>query len=139
MTEYFKDRPDFLYYRYTTYAKLTKKLEAASISGNNSVNQRPILKIVERFHHNLDLSPSSDIAERVFLIQENRIHVSYHLEKDRIVPSKREFVLPSQIGDQEYTLQFDPELTTGYKVGTDRLDSVRPVTHKPLTHPTYMT
>ena len=116
MIEHFKDRPDFLYYRSTTYTKPSKKFEPA-LTGKDAHN-KPILKIVERFHHNPDTPPNSDIAERVFLLQENRIKVSYHLEKDRITPSTRDFVIPNAIGDQGYTFNFDPELTTAYQVST---------------------
>ena len=115
MTEHFKDRPDYLYYRHTTYGKVSKQ-RALETTLNKDSNLKPIIKIVERFHHNPSIPANSDVAERVFLLDENRIRVAYHLEKDRITPSSREFVTPSVSGDQGYTLHFDPEMTTAFQV-----------------------
>ena len=116
MTEHFKDRPDYLYYRHTTYGKVLKQRTLEATLVNKDSNLKPIIKIVERFHHNPSIPANSDVAERVFLLDENRIQVAYHLEKDRITPSTREFVTPTVSGDQGYTLHFDPEMTTAFQV-----------------------
>ena len=71
---------------------------------------------MEKFHHNPAVPPNSDIAERTFVLSENRIRIVYHLEKDRITPSTREFVTPPLSGDQAYALHFNPEMTTAYQV-----------------------
>lgn len=103
MVEMFEDRPDYLCYRHVTYEKPVKKFEPSSDKGQ----PYQIFKIVERFHHNPLVPPNSDIAERTFLVRENRIRVVYHLEENRITPSTREFVIPQTSGDQIYTLTFD--------------------------------
>lgn len=115
MIEHFKERPDFLHYRHTTYHKVPKSrsLDAAL---NKDTSQKPILKIVERFRHNHSIPPNSDVAERVFLLDENKIRVSYHLEKDRITPSTREYIIPQVTGDQGYNMHFDPDMTTAFQV-----------------------
>lgn len=103
MVEEFENRSDFLYYRQVTYEKPVKKLEPSPGSGQ----PYQIMKIVEKFHHNPVVPPNSDVAERTFLVRENRIKVVYHLEENRITPSTREFVIPQTSGDQIYTLTFD--------------------------------
>ena len=103
MVEEFKDRPDYLYYRHVTYEKPVKKFEPSVDKGQ----PYQIVKIVEKFHHDPSIPPNSDIAERTFLVRENRITVVYHLEENRITPSTREFVIPQTSGDQIYTLTFD--------------------------------
>ena len=111
MIEHFEKRADFLSYRHITYEKPTKKFEPAS-----QKNQRPILKIVEKFQHNPSIPPNSDVAERTFLLRENRIKIVYHLEENRITPSTREYVIPPQVGDQAFTMKFEPDMTTAYQV-----------------------
>ena len=103
MLEEFKERSDYLYYRHVTYEKPVKKFEPSTEKGQ----PYQIVKIVEKFHHNPLVPPNSDVAERTFLLRENRIKVVYHLEENRITPSTREFVIPQTSGDQIYTLSFD--------------------------------
>ena len=71
---------------------------------------------MEKFHHNPAVPPNSDIAERTFLLPENRIRLIYHPEKGRITPSTREFTTPSLTGEQAHTLTFQPEMTSAYQV-----------------------
>ena len=104
MIEEFKDRPDYLYYRHVTYEKPVKKFEPSTDKRGQPYQ---IVKIVEKFHHDPSIPPNSDVAERTFLVRENRIKVVYHLEENRITPSTREFVIPQMSGDQIYTLTFD--------------------------------
>ena len=103
MIEEFENRSDFLYYRHVTYEKPVKKFEPSP--GTGQLYQ--IVKIVEKFHHNPVVPPNNDVAERTFLVRENRIKVIYHLEENRITPSTQEFVIPQTSGDQIYTLTFD--------------------------------
>lgn len=104
MVEEFKGRPDYLYYRHVTYEKPVKKFEPSTDKRGQPYQ---IVKIVEKFHHNPSIPPNSDVAERTFLVRENRIKVVYHLEENCITPSTREFVIPQMSGDQIYTLSFD--------------------------------
>ena len=71
---------------------------------------------MEKFHHNPAVPPNRDVAQRIFLLSENRVRVVYHLEPNRITSSSREFVTPPRGGEQAYNLTFDPEATTGYQV-----------------------
>lgn len=115
MIEHFTERTDFLYYRHTTYSKVPKS-RTLDATLNKDKSLKPILKIVERFHRDPTLPANNDVAERVFLLEENKIHVSYHLEKDRITPSTREFITPTTSGDQGYSLHFDPDMTSTFQV-----------------------
>ena len=76
----------------------------------------PYQKITERFHRNPVIPPNSDIAERTFLLTENRIKVVYHLEEGRFTPSTREFLTPPMIGEQATALSYNPEMTSAYQV-----------------------
>lgn len=117
MVEEFENRSDFLYYRHVTYEKPVKKFEPSTEKGQ----PYQIVKIVEKFHHNPEVPPNSDIAERTFLVREKRIKVVYHLEENRITPSTREFVIPQTSGDQIYTLTFDHvDMPSPYQVTQGR-------------------
>ena len=120
MVEQFEDRADCLYYRHVTYEKPVKKFEPSEKGQHYQ-----IVKIVERFHHNPSIPPNSDIAERTFLLRENRIKVIYHLEENRITPSTREFVIPPTTSDQAYTLNFDHvDMPSPYQVRANQLASI---------------
>ncbi len=108
MVEHFKDRSDFLYYRQVTYDKQTRKTEQEK--------PRDILRVVERFHPNPATSPNRDVAERTFLVSENKIEVVYQFEEGRITASTREFVTPPINPDQAVILTFDPALISMYQV-----------------------
>ena len=73
-------------------------------------------KIVERFHRNQSKKPNEDIAERIFLPNDNKIKVLYHLEDNRITPSTREFTYPHLSGDQGYILTYNSDMVTSYQV-----------------------
>ncbi|XP_078419512.1 dynein regulatory complex subunit 7 [Cetorhinus maximus] len=105
MTEKFKDRPDFLIYRQATFIKRARKVK---ISGIFQVNYRTIVKITERFARNRKIPAHQDVAEQVFLITQEHIHLTYHREDDRITALKREFVLPPNLlqkDDQEVNME----------------------------------
>ncbi|KAK3536052.1 hypothetical protein QTP70_026012 [Hemibagrus guttatus] len=78
MTETFQGRSDFLYYQHVIYGPL----ELAQQIGV----QRPVQKVVVKFHRDRSKPASKDAAEIVFQISQNRIEVTYHLEDDRIIP-----------------------------------------------------
>lgn len=71
---------------------------------------------MERFHPNPTVPPNDDVAERTFLLSENRIKVVYHLEENRITPSTREFITPPLTGEQATTLTYNPDMATVYQV-----------------------
>lgn len=53
-----------------------------------------IQKVVERFHRNDSKPANEDVAERVFLIPEKLIELTYHVTEDRLIPSKIGFIKP---------------------------------------------
>ncbi|XP_072425417.1 dynein regulatory complex subunit 7 [Chiloscyllium punctatum] len=105
MTEKFKNRPDFLIYRQTIFAKRMRKVR---LPGVFHLNYRTILKITERFARNRKKPAHEDVAEQVFLITAEHIHLTYHREDDRITALKREFALPPNLmqkDDQEINME----------------------------------
>ncbi|XP_051879591.1 dynein regulatory complex subunit 7 isoform X2 [Pristis pectinata] len=104
MTERFSDRPDFLMYRNTVFAKRLKKVK---LPGTIHSNYRTILKITERFARNRKKPAHEDVAEQIFLINAEHIQLTYHREDDRITAVKREFILPPNLmqkDDQEVNM-----------------------------------
>lgn len=91
MTEHFCDRPDGLYYRNVVFGKRVKKFGPADEAGAIS---RPIDKITERYKRNPDIPANEDVAERVFVINEDRILLTYHTESSKISASTREYNKP---------------------------------------------
>ncbi|XP_072519343.1 dynein regulatory complex subunit 7 isoform X2 [Salminus brasiliensis] len=108
MTETFADRPDFLYYRHVVYSKRVLSFGPAEIPEKV---QRPIKKVVERFHRDRSKAASEDVAERVFLLSEDQIQVTYHREEDRIIPAWRNFIKPR---DSKNT--FTPQMVSTFQV-----------------------
>ncbi|KAM9852586.1 dynein regulatory complex subunit 7-like [Aulostomus maculatus] len=91
MTETFKGREDFLSYRQVVFDRNVKN---SDLDDSSCPKEQPLLRVVERFHRNRKKSAKEDVAERVFLMAQRRIEVTYHLEEDRFMPSRRGFVRP---------------------------------------------
>lgn len=72
-------------------------------------------EVVERFHRNKSKWPSEDVAERVFLFTHNRIDITYHLEDDRFIPSKRSFIKPKALGEKRVE-PFRPDMVSSFQV-----------------------
>ncbi|XP_067895745.1 dynein regulatory complex subunit 7 isoform X2 [Heterodontus francisci] len=105
ITEKFKDRPDFLIYRQATFSKRVRKVR---LPGTIQSNYRTIAKITERFARNRNKPAHQDVAEQVFLIASEHIHLTYHREDDMITAVKREFILPPNLlqkDDQEVNME----------------------------------
>ncbi|XP_069773299.1 dynein regulatory complex subunit 7 isoform X2 [Narcine bancroftii] len=104
MTETFSERPDFLIYRNTVFAKRLKKVK---LPGAIHSNYRTILKITEQFARNRKKPVNQDVAKQIFLITAEHIQVTYHREDGRITAVKREFILPPNLmqkDDQEINM-----------------------------------
>jgi hypothetical protein len=56
------------------------------------------------------------VAERVFLIAEERINLTFHLEDNRVTASTREFVRPPHTAEKGGTLTMTPDMTTSFQV-----------------------
>ncbi|XP_048393714.2 dynein regulatory complex subunit 7 [Stegostoma tigrinum] len=105
ITEKFNDRPDFLIYRQAIFSKRTRKVR---LPGVLQLNYRTILKITEHFARNRKKPAHEDVAEQVFLINTEHIHLTYHREDDRITAVKREFILPPNLlqkDDQDINME----------------------------------
>uniref|UniRef100_A0A8C8B725 Dynein regulatory complex subunit 7 n=1 Tax=Otus sunia TaxID=257818 RepID=A0A8C8B725_9STRI len=89
MTEYFVGRDDFLHVRHIEFHKRGKKIHLAGT--RTEINSQPIAQIKECFHRNLEKPADEDVAERIFLITENMIHLTYHLKDKYITASKKDF------------------------------------------------
>jgi len=73
--------------------------------------------MVERFDRDATKSADDDIAERSFLVSDDRMNVKFHLEDGRIIASTREFMKPPDISlDKTSQLQFTPDMTTAFHV-----------------------
>nr|XP_033799522.1 dynein regulatory complex subunit 7 isoform X2 [Geotrypetes seraphini]XP_033799524.1 dynein regulatory complex subunit 7 isoform X2 [Geotrypetes seraphini] len=113
MTETFEGRPDFLFYQHAIFGKRSKKV--GIIGGINEPNLRPIVKITERYHRNRAKPVYDDVAERNFLILDERIQLIYHREDDRIIASKWEFLKPPST-EKGTPLMLTPDMSIIYLV-----------------------
>ncbi|NXY25116.1 DRC7 protein, partial [Atrichornis clamosus] len=86
MTEYFVGRDDFLHTRHTEFGEREKKMEMAGT--RTDANPRPIVQIKECFHRNPEKPADEDIEERVFMVIDDIIQLTYHLEVNDTIASK---------------------------------------------------
>ncbi|KAF3860949.1 hypothetical protein F7725_001204 [Dissostichus mawsoni] len=113
MTESFEGRRDFLYCRHVVF-KPQIKLPREDLESHLKV--REIEKIVERFRRDGAKPASEDVAERVFLLNERRIELTYHLEDHRFIPSKRSFIKPLEATDKEKAEDFRLDMVSSFQV-----------------------
>ncbi|XP_047441931.1 dynein regulatory complex subunit 7 isoform X2 [Mugil cephalus] len=104
MTETFAGRRDFLYYRHVCFNQQARD------------EDERVLKVVERFHRNESKPANEDVAQRVFLVQQGRMEVTYHLMDCRFIPSKRSFIKPKESTGTIKPEQFTPELVSTFQV-----------------------
>ncbi|XP_049609559.1 dynein regulatory complex subunit 7 isoform X1 [Syngnathus scovelli] len=111
MTESFEGREDFLYYRQVIFdSNVQLPKEAVP-------EERPLLKVLERFHRNPNKDANDDVAERVFVASQRRIEVKYHLEEHRFVPCMRTFIKPRDSSDHQHKAEdFRPDMVSGFHV-----------------------
>ncbi|XP_061908471.1 dynein regulatory complex subunit 7 isoform X2 [Entelurus aequoreus] len=107
MTETFEGREDFLYYRHVVFGHLP---EPEDEDADTETEERPLLKVVERFHRNPKKDANEDVAERVFLSPQRKMEVTYHLEEHRFVPCTRTFLKPRESDD------FKDDMVAGFHV-----------------------
>ncbi|NXU12354.1 DRC7 protein, partial [Pardalotus punctatus] len=86
MTEYFMGRDDFLHMRHVEFGEREKKMEMAG--SRTDAKPRPIVQIKERFHRNPEKPADEDIEERIFMVIDDIIQLTYHLEVHDIIASK---------------------------------------------------
>ncbi|XP_070766988.1 dynein regulatory complex subunit 7 [Enoplosus armatus] len=107
MTEIFEGRDDFLYYRHVQFSEPDVDADP---------NGRPLQEVVERFHRNRSKPANKDVAERVFLLAQRRIEVTYHLEDQRCIPSKRSFIKPRESTEKKKAEDFTPNMVSSFQV-----------------------
>uniref|UniRef100_A0A8C6XB60 Dynein regulatory complex subunit 7 n=1 Tax=Naja naja TaxID=35670 RepID=A0A8C6XB60_NAJNA len=114
MAEYFEGRLDFLSYRHAEFGKRLKKLTKKMATTES--NARPILKITERFHRNPSKPADEDVAERIFLISEDKIILTYHCKENYITPSKREFNKHTNVDSKGNKIIMSRDMCISYQV-----------------------
>ncbi|XP_031536503.2 dynein regulatory complex subunit 7 [Vicugna pacos] len=112
MTEYYQGRPDFLSYRHINFGPRVKKL----VLNNAESNPRPVVKITERFFRNPTKPADEDVAERVFLILDERIQLRYHCREDHITASKREFLRRTEVDSKGNKIIMTPDMCISFEV-----------------------
>ncbi|XP_068811515.1 dynein regulatory complex subunit 7 isoform X2 [Struthio camelus] len=120
MTEYFTGRDDFLYFRHVEFGKRVKKIHVAGT--RIDINSRPIVQIKECFHRNPEKPPDEDVAERIFLITEERINLTYHLNDKYITASKKNFLKGAERDRKGNEIIMTPETCITYQVGSSETD-----------------
>lgn len=73
-------------------------------------------KITERFSRNPEKPADEDVAERVFLITEERIQLRYHCRDDHITASKREFLQRSEVDSKGNKIIMTPDMCISFEV-----------------------
>ncbi|XP_071080586.1 dynein regulatory complex subunit 7-like [Haliotis cracherodii] len=114
MTEHFKDRDDFLFYKHVIFSKRVKKFGPQD--GSSSANQRPILKMTQKFHRNKSKPANCDIAEMIFTMSDDKIFLTCHTEDKRIASSTREFSKPTNWEEKGAVLAWTPEMHQTFQV-----------------------
>ncbi|XP_074824600.1 dynein regulatory complex subunit 7 isoform X2 [Natator depressus] len=116
MTEYFEGRSDFLHYRHTVFGRRTKRAQMVLI--NTELNARPIVQIKEQFHRNPEKPADEDVAERIFMILEGRIMLTYHCKDDYITASKKEFIKWKDVDNKGNKVIMTSDMCISYQVGS---------------------
>ncbi|XP_067406158.1 dynein regulatory complex subunit 7 isoform X2 [Emydura macquarii macquarii] len=116
MTEYFEGRSDFLHYRHTMFGKRTKRPQSLLV--NTESNARPIVQIKEQFHRNPEKPADEDVAERIFMVLEERIMLTYHCKDDYITASKKEFIKRKDVDNKGNKIIMTSDMCISYQVGS---------------------
>nr|XP_020020157.1 dynein regulatory complex subunit 7 [Castor canadensis] len=112
MTEYYQGRSDFLSYRHINFGDRVKK----PAPYNTESNPRPMVKITEQFNRNRAKPADEDVAERVFLIPEERIQLRYHCRDDHITANKREFLRRTEVDSKGNKIIMTPDMCISFEV-----------------------
>ncbi|NXJ32559.1 DRC7 protein, partial [Ciconia maguari] len=120
MTEYFVGRDDFLHVRHMEFGKRGKKIQLAG--SRTDLNSRPIVQIKECFHRNLEKPADEDVAERIFLITEETIHLTYHLKDKYITASRKDFFKAAERDRKGNEIIVTPEMCITYQAGSSEKD-----------------
>ncbi|KAK5864092.1 hypothetical protein PBY51_001060 [Eleginops maclovinus] len=113
MIEFFEGRKDFLHCRHVFFIPLD---QFSQTDLDCQLRVRPIEKVVERFRRDRSKPASKDVAERAFLLNERRMELTYHLEDNRFIPSKRSFVKPLEATDKKKAEDFRVDMVSSFQV-----------------------
>lgn len=86
--------------------------------------------MIQKFHRNRNKPANEDIAELIFHVAEDKIHISYHTEDVRIAASAREFLKPPNWDEKGAVLTFNPEMHQTFQVGRELDVTIRHVSVK---------
>ncbi|KAM8863100.1 dynein regulatory complex subunit 7 isoform 3-T3 [Spinachia spinachia] len=114
MTETFEGRKDFLFHRHAVFLK-DPHLSTAD-SDEEVQEEEQLQEVLERFHRDQSKPANIDVAERLFLLAEGRIEVTYHLEDHRCVASRRSFVKPLGSTERKKAEDFRPDMVSSFQV-----------------------
>ncbi|NXK39898.1 DRC7 protein, partial [Piprites chloris] len=89
MTEYFVGRDDFLHIRHVEFGERENRTDIAGTRPD--VHLRPIVQIKECFHRNPEKPADEDVEERIFMVEDDNIQLTYHLEDHDTIASKVAF------------------------------------------------
>ncbi|NWY56077.1 DRC7 protein, partial [Chionis minor] len=120
MTEYFMGQDDFLHIRRIEFGKRGQKTHLAGT--RTDVNSRPIVQIKECFHRNPEKPADEDVAERIFLITEEMIQLTYHLKDKYITASKKDFFKAAERDRKGNEIIMTPEMCITYQAGSSEKD-----------------
>ncbi|NXI37390.1 DRC7 protein, partial [Galbula dea] len=112
MAEYFVGRDDFLHSRHIEFGR-------RGMAGTTAdINSPPIVQIKECFHRNPEKPADEDVAERIFLIPEERIHLTYHLKDKYITASKKDLFKAADRARRRNAVIMTPEMCITYQAGS---------------------
>ncbi|NWU17521.1 DRC7 protein, partial [Cephalopterus ornatus] len=94
MTEYFVGRDDFLHIRHVEFGERENGMDTAGTRPD--VHLRPIVQIKECFHRNPEKPADEDVEERIFMIEDDSVQLTYHLEDHDTIASKVAFFRATQ-------------------------------------------
>lgn len=80
-------------------------------------------KVEERFHRNTSIPVNDDVAKRVFLLAENQIELTYHLEDFRTISSTRTFRKPRLATETQKAEEFTAANVHTFQVQTADTES----------------
>ncbi|KAI2648458.1 Dynein regulatory complex subunit 7 [Labeo rohita] len=80
-------------------------------------------RVEERFHRDLSKAASKDVAERIFMMTDRRIQVTFHLEDDKIIPAWLNFIKPKEAADSQKAQAFTPQMVRSILSSREKEDS----------------
>ncbi|NXX73850.1 DRC7 protein, partial [Urocolius indicus] len=117
MTESFVGREDFLYIRHVHFGPRGEAVPSAGAGAD----PWPIVQIKECFYRNPAKHADEDVAERIFLISEDSIHLTYHYKDNYITASKKKFFKVKSSMEAGETSVTPPKCIT-YRAGSAERD-----------------